>query len=127
MSEQDWVDAIRTSLKNSVERRVKIADVPVGVLLSGVIDSSLLVGLLAEAGAKDLKTFSVGFEDQPEEKGNEFEYSDAVAEHFNTEHHRFLVPNSHVLPKLTEAFAHMAEPMLGQAGVAFYLPYEVVS
>jgi len=127
MSEQDWVDAIRTSLKKSVERRVKIADVPVGVLLSGGIDSSLLVGLLAEAGAKDLKTFSVGFEDQPEEKGNEFEYSDAVAEHFNTEHHRFLVPNSHVLPKLPEAFAHMAEPMFGQDAVAFYLLSEVVS
>ena len=127
MSEQDWVDAIRASLKKSVERRVKIADVPVGVLLSGGIDSSLLVGLLAEAGAKDLKTFSVGFEDQPEEKGNEFEYSDAVAEHFNTEHHRFLVPNSHVLPKLPEAFAHMAEPMFGQDAVAFYLLSEVVS
>ena len=127
MSEHDWVEAIRASLKKSVERRVKIADVPVGVLLSGGIDSSLLVGLLAEAGAKDLKTFSVGFEDQPEEKGNEFEYSDAVAEHFNTEHHRFLVPNSHVLPKLPEAFAHMAEPMFGQDAVAFYLLSEVVS
>ena len=127
MSEQDWIDAIRASLKKSVERRVKIADVPVGVLLSGGIDSSLLVGLLAEAGAKDLKTFSVGFEDQPEEKGNEFEYSDAVAEHFNTEHHRFLVPNNQVLPKLPEAFAHMAEPMFGQDAVAFYLLSEVVS
>jgi len=127
MSEQDWVEAIRASLKKSVDRRVKIADVPVGVLLSGGIDSSLLVGLLAEAGAKDLKTFSVGFEDQPEEKGNEFEYSDAVAEHFNTEHHRFLVPNSQVLPKLPEAFSHMAEPMFGQDAVAFYLLSEVVS
>ncbi len=127
MSEQDWVEAIRVSLKKSVERRVKIADVPVGVLLSGGIDSSLLVGLLAEAGAKDLKTFSVGFEDQPEEKGNEFEYSDAVAEYFNTEHHRFLVPNEQVLPKLPEAFAHMAEPMFGQDAVAFYLLSEVVS
>ncbi|MDH5710608.1 MAG: N-acetylglutaminylglutamine amidotransferase, partial [Gammaproteobacteria bacterium] len=127
MSEQDWVEAIRASLKKAVERRVKIADVPVGVLLSGGIDSSLLVGLLAEAGQKGLKTFSVGFEDQPEEKGNEFEYSDAVAEHFNTEHHRFLVPNDQVLPRLPEAFAHMAEPMFGQDAVAFYLLSEVVS
>ena len=127
MSEQDWVEAIRASLKKSVERRVKIADVPVGVLLSGGIDSSLLVGLLAEAGQKNLKTFSVGFEDQPEEKGNEFEYSDAVAEHFNTEHHRFLVPNNQVLPRLPEAYAHMAEPMFGQDAVAFYLLSEVVS
>lgn len=127
MTEQDWISAVRASLKKSVERRVKIADVPVGVLLSGGIDSSLLVGLLAEAGQKNLKTFSVGFEDQPEEKGNEFEYSDAVAEHFNTEHHRFMVPNDQVLPRLSEAFSHMAEPMFAQDAVAFYLLSEVVS
>jgi asparagine synthase (glutamine-hydrolysing) len=99
----------------------------VGVLLSGGIDSSLLVGLLCEAGVKDLKTFSVGFEDQPEEKGNEFEYSDAVVERFGTDHHRFLVPNDKVLPRLPEAFSHMAEPMFAQDAVAFYLLSEVVS
>jgi asparagine synthase (glutamine-hydrolysing) len=127
MSEQDWVVAIHDELRRAVEKRVKIADVPVGVLLSGGIDSSLLVGLLAEAGQKDLKTFSVGFEDAPEEKGNEFEYSDAVAEMFDTEHHQLMVPNDQVLPRLPEAFANMAEPMFGQDAVAFYLLSEVVS
>jgi asparagine synthase (glutamine-hydrolysing) len=127
MSEQDWVAAIHDELRRAVEKRVKIADVPVGVLLSGGIDSSLLVGLLAEAGQKNLKTFSVGFEDAPEEKGNEFEYSDAVAEMFETEHHQLMVPNNQVLPRLPEAFANMAEPMFGQDAVAFYLLSEVVS
>ncbi len=127
MSEQDWVAAIHDELRRAVEKRVKIADVPVGVLLSGGIDSSLLVGLLAEAGQKGLKTFSVGFEDAPEEKGNEFEYSDAVAEMFDTEHHQLMVPNDQVLPRLPEAFANMAEPMFGQDAVAFYLLSEVVS
>ena len=127
MSEQDWVQAIHDELRRAVEKRVKIADVPVGVLLSGGIDSSLLVGLLAEAGQKGLKTFSVGFEDAPEEKGNEFEYSDAVAEMFETEHHQLMVPNNQVLPRLPEAFANMAEPMFGQDAVAFYLLSEVVS
>ena len=127
MSEQDWVNAIHDALKKSVERRKRIADVPVGVLLSGGIDSSLLVGLLSEAGVKDLKTFSIGFEDADKEKGNEFEYSDAVAEKFGTEHHRFLVPNSEVLPRLPEAFSHMSEPMFAQDAVAFYLLSEVVS
>lgn len=127
MSENEWTDAIHDALKKSVERRLRIADVPVGVLLSGGIDSSLLVGLLSEAGAKGLKTFSIGFEDVAEERGNEFEYSDAVAEKFNTEHHRFLVPNSEVLPRLPEAFSHMTEPMFGQDAVAFYLLSEVVS
>ncbi len=127
MTEQDWVQAVHDELRRAVEKRVKIADVPVGVLLSGGIDSSLLVGLLAEAGQKGLKTFSVGFEDAPEEKGNEFEYSDAVAEMFATEHHQLMVPNNQVLPRLPEAFANMAEPMFGQDAVAFYLLSEVVS
>lgn len=127
MTEQDWIAAVHDELRRAVEKRVKIADVPVGVLLSGGIDSSLLVGLLAEAGQKGLKTFSVGFEDAPEEKGNEFEYSDAVAEKFGTEHHQLMVPNNQVLPRLPEAFANMAEPMFGQDAVAFYLLSEVVS
>ena len=127
MAESEWINAIHDSLRRSVERRLKIADVPVGVLLSGGIDSSLLVALLSEAGVTGLKTFSVGFEDQPEEKGNEFEYSDAVASKFATEHHRFLVPNDQVLPRLPEAFSHMAEPMFAQDAVAFYLLSEVVS
>lgn len=127
MDEQDWIQAIHDELKRAVEKRVKIADVPVGVLLSGGIDSSLLVGLLAEAGQKGLKTFSVGFEDAPEEKGNEFEYSDAVAKMFATEHHQLMVPNNQVLPRLPEAFCNMAEPMFGQDAVAFYLLSEVVS
>ena len=127
MDENDWINAIHDSLRRSVERRLRIADVPVGVLLSGGIDSSLLVALLSEAGVKGLKTFSVGFEDQPEEKGNEFEYSDAVARRYATEHHRFLVPNEQVLPRLPEAFSHMTEPMFAQDAVAFYLLAEVVS
>jgi asparagine synthase (glutamine-hydrolysing) len=127
MTEQDWITAVHDELRRAVEKRVKIADVPVGVLLSGGIDSSLLVGLLAEAGQKGLKTFSVGFEDAPEEKGNEFEYSDAVAQKFETEHHQLMVPNDQVLPRLPEAFANMAEPMFGQDAVAFYLLSEVVS
>ena len=127
MDESEWINAIHDSLRKSVERRLKIADVPVGVLLSGGIDSSLLVALLSEAGVKDLKTFSVGFEDQPEEKGNEFEFSDAVVHRFATEHHRFLVPNDQVLPRLPEAFRQMSEPMFAQDAVAFYLLSEVVS
>jgi len=127
ISDSEWVELIHEGLRKAVEKRVKIADVPVGVLLSGGIDSSLLVGLLAEAGQKDLKTFSVGFEDAPEEKGNEFEYSDAVADMFATEHHQLMVPNDQVLPKLPDAFSQMAEPMFGQDAVAFYMLSEAVS
>ncbi len=127
LNQSEWVEATREALIRSVERRRTIADVPVGVLLSGGLDSSLLVGLLAEAGQTDLKTFSIGFEDSPEEKGSEFEYSDPVAERFATDHHRLLIPNSDVLPRLPEAVRHMSEPMFGQDAVAFYLLSEQVS
>ncbi|MGD8630597.1 MAG: N-acetylglutaminylglutamine amidotransferase [Gammaproteobacteria bacterium] len=127
MSEWEWLDAVHTSLRRAVERRRTIADVPVGILLSGGLDSSLLVALLAEAGGSQMLTFSVGFEDAPEERGNEFEYSDPVAEMYNTRHHRFTIPNSEVLARLPEAVDNMAEPMVGQDAVAFYLLGERVS
>jgi len=127
MSEWEWLDAVHTSLRKAVERRRAIADVPVGILLSGGLDSSLLVALLAEAGGGQMLTFSVGFEDAPEERGNEFEYSDPVAERYATQHHRFTIPNSEVLARLPEAVDNMAEPMVGQDAVAFYLLGERVS
>jgi asparagine synthase (glutamine-hydrolysing) len=96
-------------------------------LLSGGLDSSLLVALLCEAGVKNLKTFSVGFEDMPEEKGSEFEYSDQVVARYQTEHYKFHIANDQVLKRLPEAVASMAEPMVGQDAVAFYLLSEQVA
>ncbi len=127
LSSKEWNERIHLALIESVKRRINIADVPVGVLLSGGLDSSLLVALLAEAGVGRIKTFSIGFEDQPEEKGNEFEFSDPVAERYQTDHHKFLIPNDQVLARLPEAVEAMAEPMVGQDAVAFYLLSEQVS
>ncbi len=127
MSEWEWIEATHEALKRAVRKRIEIADVPVGLLLSGGLDSSLLVALLAEAGCTQLLTFSVGFEDEPEEKGNEFEYSDPVAQMYETNHHRFTIPNSEVLARLPEAVDNMAEPMVAQDAVAFYLLGERVS
>jgi len=126
-SEAEWTEAIHDALRVAVKKRIEIADVKVGVLLSGGLDSSLLVALLAEQGVADLMTFSVGFEDQPEERGNEFEYSDAVAAHYATRHHKYLIPNGEVLSRLPEAIHAMSEPMVGQDTVAFYLLAEQVS
>jgi asparagine synthase (glutamine-hydrolysing) len=127
MDEQEWTQAIHESLKSAVEKRKTIADVPVGVLLSGGLDSCLLVGLLAEAGVGNIKTFTVGFEDQPEEKGNEFEFSDLIVDKYNTEHHKFFIRNDKVLDYLPDTVDAMAEPMVGQDAVAFYMLSEQVS
>ena len=126
-SEWEWVERIRESLVAAVKKRIEIADVPVGVLLSGGLDSSLLVGLLVETGVEALRTYSVGFEDSAEEKGSEFEYSDLVVERFQTRHHRFSIDNAQVLQRLPEAVDAMAEPMFGQDAIGFYLLAEQVS
>lgn len=124
---EEWVEAIHASLGTAVRRRMLASDVPVGVLLSGGLDSSLLVALLAEQGQENLQTFSIGFEDQPEETGSEFYYSDQVVERYQTDHHKIQIPNRHVIERLPEAVSEMAEPMFAQDAIGFYLLAEQVS
>lgn len=104
-----------------------VADVPVGVLLSGGLDSSLITGLLAEAGQTGLQTFSVGFEAVGQEKGDEFQYSDIVAKHFGTEHHQIFVDSQRLLPELVNCVKAMAEPMVSHDVIGFYLLSQHVS
>ena len=126
-TEARWTEAIHDSLMAAVKKRMTVADVPVGVLLSGGLDSSLLVALLAEAGVQDLRTFSIGFSDIGNEQGSEFEFSDQVVERYGTIHHKYEIPNHQVLDRLPEAIAQMSEPMVAQDAVAFYLLSERVA
>ena len=119
-SDHDWEDAILASLRTAVERRL-VADVPVGCLLSGGLDSSLIVGLLAEAGQVGLETFSIGFEAAGGEDGDEFHWSDLVADRFATTHHQIRIDTARMLPALDGAIAAMSEPMVSHDAVAFYL------
>jgi asparagine synthase (glutamine-hydrolysing) len=118
--EQDWSAAVLAALRTAVERRM-VADVPVGVLLSGGLDSSLIVALLADGGQRALATFSVGFDAVGDRAGDEFRYSDLVAREFETDHHRFHVATDRMLPALDGAIAAMSEPMVSHDAVAFYL------
>ena len=104
-----------------------VADVPVGVLLSGGLDSSLILALLADNGQRGLSTFSVGFDEAGGREGDEFRYSDLVAEQFGSEHHRFHISDERMLPALEGAIAAMSEPMVSHDNVAFYLLSEQVS
>ncbi len=116
----DWEDAVAESLRTAVRRRLE-ADVPVGVLLSGGLDSSLIVALLSEAGQKDLSTFSIGFETIGDEEGDEFRWSDLIAERFGTDHNRIFVATGDVLDALPGVVGAMNEPMVSHDVVAFYL------
>ncbi|SCL34864.1 asparagine synthase (glutamine-hydrolysing) [Micromonospora nigra] len=123
---RDWQALIGDALRTAVRRRL-VADVPVGVLLSGGLDSSLIVALLAEAGQHHLQTFSIGFDSRTGETGDEFHYSDRVARAFATDHHRIRLADDDLVPAVRATVAAMTEPMGSHDVVAFHLLSEQVS
>lgn len=120
LTSEDWTERVLDGLRQAVRRQM-IADVPIGVLLSGGVDSSVIVALLSEAGQDGLTTFSVGFEEAHGEKGDEFVYSDLIAERFGTDHHRIMVQSSRLIDALPGTIAAMSEPMVSYDNVGFYL------
>jgi asparagine synthase (glutamine-hydrolysing) len=126
MNAYDWSEAVGVALRTAVRRRL-VADVPVGVLLSGGLDSSMIVALLAETGQQGLQTFSIGFDSAGGEQGDEFRYSDLVADAFATDHHRIHVGTPDLVPAVERTIAAMSEPMGTYDVVAFYLLCEQVS
>ncbi|WP_301598248.1 N-acetylglutaminylglutamine amidotransferase [Pseudomonas nitroreducens] len=122
----DWEDRLLSSLRDAVSVRQRAAR-EVGVLLSGGVDSSLLVGLLHEAGVEDLLTFSIGFEDAGGERGDEFQYSDLIARRYGTRHHQLRIDENEVIAQLPAAFRAMSEPMVSHDCIAFYLLSREVS
>lgn len=108
-------DRIRTKLEESVKLRL-ISDVPVGAFLSGGVDSSLIVGMMAKLSGKPVKTFSIGFE---EKDFDELSYAKLVSDHFATEHHEFVVrPNAmEILPRL---IWHYNEPFADSSAIPTY-------
>ncbi len=127
LSFEDWQERVLETLRFAVKRRL-VADVDVGVLLSGGLDSSLIVGLLAEQGQQGLNTFSVGFESIGDEAGDEFQYSDIIARHYGTVHHKIQVDSAaRLLPELPGCVRAMSEPMVSHDAIGFYLLSEEVS
>jgi asparagine synthase (glutamine-hydrolysing) len=125
-TKRDWQDALMDALRTAVQRRM-VADVPVGVLLSGGIDSSIVVALLAEQGQHGLATFSIGFDSVGDESGDEYLYSDLIAKTFDTDHHRIHIDSTRLLPAVPKTIAAMSEPMVSHDCVAFYLLSQEVS
>ncbi|RZU49261.1 asparagine synthase (glutamine-hydrolysing) [Krasilnikovia cinnamomea] len=126
LSREQWAEQVHDALRTAVRRRM-VADVPVGVLLSGGLDSSYIVALLAEQGQRGLTTFSIGFEAAAGESGDEFAYSDLVARKFSTDHHQIRIGRERFLPAVQRTVAAMSEPMVSHDCVAFNLLSEDVS
>jgi asparagine synthase (glutamine-hydrolysing) len=117
---QDWQQELLQQLRAAVKRR-NVAAVDVGVLLSGGVDSSLLTGLLAEIKSAPIQTFSIGFETVANEVGDEFRYSDLIADTYGTRHYKIRIPSADLRSALPDAIASMSEPMVSHDCVAFYL------
>lgn len=111
-SEAELEDQALALLRDATRARL-ISDVPLGAFLSGGVDSSLIVALVAEAGAGQVKTFSIGFE---EAEYNELPYARMVAERFGTDHHEAVVrPDAlRILPKLVW---HYNEPYADSSAI----------
>jgi asparagine synthase (glutamine-hydrolysing) len=104
-SESEAVEALREVLRDAVRSHL-MSDVPLGAFLSGGVDSSLVVGLMAEASDRPVKTFSIGF-DEP--RYDELEHARVVARHFGTDHHEFVVKPD-ALAIVDDLIGHFDEP-----------------
>ncbi len=101
-SEDEWLDEVRETVRAAVRRRL-IADVPLGALLSGGLDSSIVVALMAEASSEPVRTFTIGF---PDARYDERAYARAVAERYGTRHEELEVEldAAELLPRVAWAF-----------------------
>ena len=119
-NEEEAATALRGILADAVRSHM-VSDVPLGAFLSGGVDSSVVVGLMAEASSAPVQTFSIGF-DEPQ--FDELEHARAVAKHFGTEHHEFVVrPDGlSILDRLIE---HFDEPFADSSAIPTWYVSEI--
>jgi asparagine synthase (glutamine-hydrolysing) len=111
-SPDEWSDLIRFELKEAVQRWT-LSDVPIGCSLSGGLDSSSIVGLLAESGHRHIKTYSLGFAGEQTESFDELPLARKVAERWGTDHHEVILQPEDLLRDLVKMVWHLDEPYGG--------------
>jgi asparagine synthase (glutamine-hydrolysing) len=115
-SEEYYIERLRELIAESVRMRL-MSDVPLGAFLSGGIDSSTVVAMMARAMDRPVKTFSIGF---TESSHDELHYARIAARHFNTEHHEFIVTPD-VCRVVEEIVWHHDEPFADMSSVPTYI------
>jgi len=115
ISEEEAIEETTRLVREATRLRL-ISEVPLGAFLSGGVDSSTVVALMAQESASPVKTFSIGFEEQDY---SELKYARRAAEHVGAEYHEFIVrPNAlEVLPTLVE---HYGEPYADSSAIPTY-------
>ena len=111
-SEEEWTEVLRTELQAAV-RRWTLSDVPIACSLSGGLDSSAVVGLLADAGLPRIKTYSLGFVGEAEQSWNEIDLARQVAQRWGTDHHEIILEPQELLSDLAAMVWHLDEPYGG--------------
>ena len=111
------VDDIEKLLRSSIDLRLR-SDVPLGVFLSGGLDSSTVVSLLAPGAVSGLKTFSVSYDFGPE--FDETPYAREVARAFNTDHHEIVITPQDFIDFIPKYIWHMDEPVTEAAAISLY-------
>jgi asparagine synthase (glutamine-hydrolysing) len=119
-------ERVGAALRKAVERRM-VADVPVGVLLSGGVDSSLVVALLAEAGQQGSDDLLDRLRGGQQREGRRVQFSDMVAERYGTRHHKIFIESDRLMDALPGTIRAMSEPMVSYDNVGFYLLSQEVS
>jgi asparagine synthase (glutamine-hydrolysing) len=115
--EEYYIENIRSLLSGSIEKRM-MSDVPFGVFLSGGIDSSTNVALMAKLMNRPVETFSVGFKDQP--AYNEFNYARQIAAEFKTNHHEVIVDQYDLMDYIPKMIYYQDEPLADWVCVPLY-------
>ena len=126
-NDREIIEETDRLLLKAIEKRFYTADVDVGVLLSGGLDSSLIVAMASKHNLSDINTFSIGFPTIGNEEGNEFYYSDKVSKQFKTNHHKYNISQDELFGSLDDVVKAMPEPMFSQDSAAFYLLAKKVS
>jgi asparagine synthase (glutamine-hydrolysing) len=116
IDEQEAGDEILRRLTEATRIRM-ISDVPLGAFLSGGVDSSAVVAVMADLSSKPVKTFSIGFK---EPDYDETAYARMVAQRFATDHHEFVVEPAHALDSLEKLVWHYNEPYADSSALPTY-------